>query len=575
MRFSFASFLCLALISSGCAASQEAAPQRSVATSAETSRAEETAKESLHNEQAEAKPTEAASSAATSFTAPSFEIARRLPTAQKAAGLSASARGEIATIKSKLAKFPTFSNWHRLAEIYESAGMYADAAKALRAEAAMYRAKGLADAAQIRDGEAAQLSTDVRLFRMRTATPGETKSLYSRAPLEPILGCYIGAFIDRDDALTEKYFDENWQEHRSSPQFERLAGKHASYFMYVRYGQKFPKKWAETLKRQGAIPHIAWEPKSLKDVRDDSYLKSWGAAIRALDWPVFIRFAGEMNGDWTPYHGNPALYRQKFALVHNTLHRAAPRVATIWCVNSVPLGNIESYYPGDANCDWVGINVYSVPFFDNDPKRPAFAISPQTLIDPIYKKYAARKPIAICEFAASFQSRVDNKPRIDLAQNKMAQLYSALPLLYPRVKMINWFSMDTVRHARPGRKLNNYRLTQHREILNLYRSLAATNHFRKERERLAEAQPEIARPLGSKETFEGSAKLVLWVQTYLARPKVYARLNNQIIYAQNRPGAHNLNLDLTNLKGNQKLEIFIYDNQNKLVSTKLVSFVSQ
>jgi hypothetical protein len=146
--------------------------------------------------------------------------------------------------------------------LYRAGGQWEEAARALRTEAAMYRAKGLNDAAIIRDNEASDISTDVRVMRLRAADKKEVNTLYTGSPLEPIIGCYLGAFIDRDDGLGGKYFDENWQEHRSTAEFEQLAGKkHASYFMYVKYGQKFPQKWVESLKAEGAIPHIAWEPK--------------------------------------------------------------------------------------------------------------------------------------------------------------------------------------------------------------------------------------------------------------------------------------------------------------------------
>ena len=53
-------------------------------------------------------------------------------------------------------------------------------------------------------------------------------------------------------------------------------------------------------------------------------------ALVRFDAPIFIRFAGEMNGEWTPYHGDPELYRQKFRLVYRVLKAAAPKTALIW-----------------------------------------------------------------------------------------------------------------------------------------------------------------------------------------------------------------------------------------------------
>ena len=354
----------------------------------------------------------------------------------------------IAQLEAKNAKFPTFAVYEKLAEHYLQLGNNAQAARIYRIEAALYRRKGLTDAAQILENRAAQNETVVRVFARRPDAPDN----YSGAPLEPKRGAYIGAFIDRDDALQVLFPGDNFQTHRFPSEFESRAGRRlGSVFTYVKWGN-FPRKWLQMCKEQGVIPQIAWEPDDLNQVQDDAYLRDCEQFLGELNWPVWVRFAGEMNGDWTPYHGNPQLYKEKFALVHRVLHGGNARVATVWCVNSIPLDNIHDYYPGDANCDWVGVNLYSAPFADNDRTREAFRQSPLTLLDPIYRKYGARKPIAICEYAASHQSKVDRVMRPDFAVEKMSLLYGALPLLYPRVKMISWF--DATIWFTPSRAAN-------------------------------------------------------------------------------------------------------------------------
>jgi hypothetical protein len=84
----------------------------------------------------------------------------------------------------------------------------------------------------------------VQVFLERDTTVQEEKALYTGAPLEPKTGCYIGAFIDRDDRLRQVFAGDNWQWHRHPKEFAALVGKpHATYFTYVRYGQNFPRKW--------------------------------------------------------------------------------------------------------------------------------------------------------------------------------------------------------------------------------------------------------------------------------------------------------------------------------------------
>jgi hypothetical protein len=88
-------------------------------------------------------------------------------------------------------------------------------------------------------------------------TPNQSRPL---APLEPRNGAYLGAFIDRDDALNERFNGDNWQYHKYPREFERVTGRrHATVFTYVAWGN-FPRAWLEMCKSEGVIPHIAWEP---------------------------------------------------------------------------------------------------------------------------------------------------------------------------------------------------------------------------------------------------------------------------------------------------------------------------
>lgn len=444
---------------------------------------------------------------------------------------------QINQLEAKNAKFSTFAVYQKLAEHHIQLGNTSEAARIFRVQAALYRRKGLSDAAQIMENRAAQNETVARIFVERPDAPVN----YTGAPLEPKNGAYIGAFIDRDDALQVIFKGNNFQVHRFPSEFESRTGRRlGSVFTYVKWGN-FPRRWLQMCKEQGVIPQIAWEPDNLNDVRDDAYLRGCEQFLRDLDWPVWIRFAGEMNGDWTPYHGNPQLYREKFALVHRVLHRGTARVATVWCVNSIPTDNIESYYPGDANCDWVGVNLYSAPFADNDRTREAFRQSPLTLLDPIYRKYSARKPIAICEYAASHQSKIDMLMRPEFAVEKMSLLYGALPLLYPRVKMISWFDANNLIHAEPGRQLNNYRLTELPQIENAFRDLTATLYYLKKFPPAEENSPQL-RELKPNEPLKMGERVWLWVTSADARPLVYVSSNGKVIYGGKQYGKHVLDL---------------------------------
>ena len=156
-----------------------------------------------------------------------------------------------------------------------------------------------------------------------------------------------------------------------------------------------------------------------------------------------------MNGDWTAstYGGNPALYRQKFQLVASVMHSVAPNVALVWCPNEIPEATIPSYFPGDDAVDWVGVNFYSVLYTDGDRARAADWRNPVDALDYVYRTYSPLHPIMVGEWAATHRSVEDSEDRDDFAISKIQQFYSELPLRYPRVKAVNWLSMNTMRYA--------------------------------------------------------------------------------------------------------------------------------
>ncbi|MGQ9732917.1 MAG: glycosyl hydrolase [Candidatus Zipacnadales bacterium] len=284
------------------------------------------------------------------------------------------------------------------------------------------------------------------------------------APWEPVKGCYIGAYVD---------LDKNCR--GDIDQFEALVGrKHATYFRYVGYGEPFPHEWVANLKRRGAAAHIAWEPNDgLESVRDDDYLRGWAQAARFSETPIFLRYASEMNGTWQAYSGDPEIYKEKWRIVYRVMHEVAPNVAMVWCPFSMPRRTIGPYYPGDDFVDWVGVNIYSVHHHDGDRTRPG-GEDPREELQYIYDLYAERKPIAICEYAATHYCGACDTWVPSFAVLRAKELYTNLALRFPRVKMVNWFSVDTIGE---GLAENNYSITDDPTLLATYRELIADPYF--------------------------------------------------------------------------------------------------
>ena len=305
------------------------------------------------------------------------------------------------------------------------------------------------------------------------------------AKFEPETGCFLGAYVLQDVNISG-----------SMARWEQLTGKgHASYLRYLGYGKPFPKEWVAAVRRLGAVPNLALEPNSgLDEVRDCGptcrhgvprkgekrnpgffCLRRLARDIAESGGPVYLRFASEMNGPWTKYHGDPVKYRDTFRTVARVMHSEAPNVAMVWTPYCTPRRPIPDYYPGDDAVDWVGVNIYSVHHHDGSLHHPAHREDPAELLQPIYDLYADRKPIQISEYAATHTCKACNRYTADFAMDKMIRMYRSLPERFPRVKMIYWFSYDTISGKAAD---NNYAVTDDPVITDTYRRLIAPLYFR-------------------------------------------------------------------------------------------------
>ncbi|MFG3600985.1 glycoside hydrolase family 26 protein [Micromonospora chersina] len=161
----------------------------------------------------------------------------------------------------------------------------------------------------------------------------------------------------------------------------------------------FDRALFDRIKDRGMLPMLGWEPwdyrvdqaaRKQKKLTDrqidrlrstqpryrlsrivdghfDSYLRSWAEGVKSLGYPVAIRFAHEMNGDWYPWcekaNGNrPGEYVEAWRHVHDLFERVgATNVIWVWSPNarwSKTTAHLSGFYPGDDYVDWVGTTGY-------------------------------------------------------------------------------------------------------------------------------------------------------------------------------------------------------------------------
>ncbi|MCW3816910.1 glycoside hydrolase family 26 protein [Micromonospora sp. DR5-3] len=250
------------------------------------------------------------------------------------------------------------------------------------------------------------------------------------------------------------------------------AAKHQPQVMLFSSGwaaDTFDRMPFDQIKDRGMLPMLGWEPwdyrldetarrkrlpaRQIDKIRSnqpayrlsritrgdfDPYLRSWAEGIKSLGYPVAIRFAHEMNGDWYPWcakaNGNrPGDYVKAWRHVHDLFQAVgATNVIWVWSPNarwSRSTVKLSEVYPGDDYVDWVGATGY----------YGTGAFSRYRSFDAIFNPTIAeiraftRKPMVITETGAS-----DGHKR---KAEWIRQAFQVLPRHKDIIGLI-WFEVD-------------------------------------------------------------------------------------------------------------------------------------
>lgn len=359
----------------------------------------------------------------------------------------------------------------RIAEIMVKLKRYDEAVEQWDQEATYYEKAGRVQDSIAVKNKANKLRSTVKLY---VETQAAIKPASKLAPLEPANGALLGAYAEQDPIVHNPSNGKPFY----TDQFPVETGKkHAAYLLYFTYGQPLSviQSHINKAKENGTAIELGLQPlNGMGQVKDDAYLRQLAKDAANAGVPIFIRFANEMNGKWVPWYTTPAVYKQKFQLVAKVFHQEAPdNVAMVWAPNSEPENTINDYYPGDAYVDWVGVSVYSIFNPTDDPLQLGQDRSSHIeKLDTIYRLYAARKPIMISEGAVSYMYPEKRIDKTDWASYRLRELYSTLPMLYPKVKAVFWFDANT-----DGSRIKYYQLTANQKLLQAYKQSIASPYY--------------------------------------------------------------------------------------------------
>ena len=307
-----------------------------------------------------------------------------------------------------------------------------------------------------------EIRSDIRLYVETKVELGRPLAKY-----EPVSGTYLGFYAGGQ--LDKDYGEDDF--------FTNLGNtynrQHAMYLTYAHWtngGIRFPTLHAERLKGSNKALQIALEPlDGLDMIKDGPAIREFARQANEAGIPIFIRFAGEMNGDWVPWYDTTGKkYIEKFRLVHDIFEQEAPNVAFVWAPNFYPYWNTEMYYPGDQYVDWVGVSLYMHPYSNN---KEILANNPFQYLDTFTTLYP-NKPLMYVEGGVSNYSFINNKDYSDWAKIQLNYMLKYAPKMYPQLKAITYFNQDMTELTQAHlSKDNNYDLAANTEVFNTFKQI--------------------------------------------------------------------------------------------------------
>ncbi len=237
-------------------------------------------------------------------------------------------------------------------------------------------------------------------------------------------------------------FTSGWQPESMTALSQTIGQEPDMIAVFTHFGNEnqFPHYLAPTIRDTGKTLVIFWEytdynvaspyqPRFSYDAMLrgdwDSYMRSFAAEAKAYGGPVILIPFSEMNGNWFPWSGTqngntPAKMIQSYRHIHD-LFAGVPNVKFGWAPNngSVPdiaENSIQSYYPGDAYVDYVGVDGFNFGYpwetFDQVFGRPLSVLSGYNKPIYLFSMASADGPNKAAWITDAFTVQIPKYPKI-------------------------------------------------------------------------------------------------------------------------------------------------------------------
>lgn len=287
---------------------------------------------------------------------------------------------------------------------------------------------------------AAVIAVPVLAVAVASAAPTATQRPSGK--LVPATGVLLGAYTNLAGTWTSAAATESEVASREA----QLGRTYDIDNHFYAWNDAFPTDQERNDLKRGRIPLVSWAGANLAAIAAgsmDAWITARADAAKAYGAPFFLRWNWEMNGNWNPNGGpasnsagqtdGPAKYVAAWRHIHDIfVARGATNAVWVWAPNatSVPVAawnTWQSYYPGDAYVDWVGVSSYNW----GNLRSWSTWHSMTATVQGLYSVYSQRKPMMITE-TASTESGGDKAAWI-------ADARVTVPRDFPSIAAVVWF----------------------------------------------------------------------------------------------------------------------------------------
>ena len=350
-----------------------------------------------------------------------------------------------------------------LGTCYARTGQY-DKAAAAYGRSSYYWLRGGQDQAAITYHENDRnIRSDISLY-LKTTDRSLSKETTHGVSYEPKYGTVIG--------YTTEYFD-------SRDQFPAKSVKQAGILLkYFNWGYDSVGSKVYDVP-ENVVVELGVQPNSGMSVVKDADIVQFAKDLHSCGHKVMVRYANEMNLTSTAWYAPPEQYKAEFIRFAKIIRSYAPEVPLVWAPNFFPPDIIDSFYPGDAYVDYVGVSSYIASYAHSQTEKDygydvlGTGMKVQRWsqqLDFLYNHYGYKKPMIVAEGAASYLDQNTGKENVAAAAKQIRDFYTYLTIRYPNMKYAVYYNTKGVGNT-------FFDMTARPELINAYNAAIRNERY--------------------------------------------------------------------------------------------------